>query len=93
MRSHWLECHQIQLEEIFLMMLVPDPCKEPAMVPHLDLPGVSVTQVILPGVSPVLQNTQASCNSTKNHRGRAVKGAVKVAVVRGAGSLPTHLLH
>ena len=56
------------------MMLVPDPCKEPAMVPALDLPGVSGTQVILPGVSPVLQNSQASCDSTRNHKGRGGKG-------------------
>ena len=51
MRAHWLECHQIQLDEIFLMMLVPDMCKEPANVPHLNLPGVSGTQVALPGPS------------------------------------------
>ena len=28
MRARWLECHQIQLDEIFLMMLVTDMCKE-----------------------------------------------------------------
>ena len=56
MRSHWLECHQISLEEIFLMMLVPDPCKEPSMVPTLDLPGVSGAQDNLPGVSGVQDN-------------------------------------
>ena len=47
MRSHWLECHKISLEEVFLMMLVPDPFKEPSMVvdlPMLDLPGVSGVQ-------------------------------------------------
>ena len=27
MRSNWLECHKISLEEVFLMMIVPDPCK------------------------------------------------------------------
>ena len=26
MRSHWFECHKISLEEVFLMMIVPDPC-------------------------------------------------------------------
>ena len=47
MRSHWLECHKISLEEVFLMMIVPDTCKEPSMVvdmPMLDLPGVSGVQ-------------------------------------------------
>ena len=76
MRTHWLECHQIPLKEIFLIMLVPDPCKEPAMVPALDLPGVSGTQVSLPGVSG-LQNNQASCDSTRNHKGRGGKGSKK----------------
>ena len=51
MRAHWLVCHQIQLDEIFLMMLVPDMCKEPANVPCLNLPGVGGTQADLPGPS------------------------------------------
>ena len=51
MRAHWLVCHQIQLDEIFLMMLVPDMCKEPANVPRLNLPGVGGTQADLPGPS------------------------------------------
>ena len=35
------------MEEVFLIMLVQDPCKEPSMVvdlPMLDLPGVSGVQ-------------------------------------------------
>ena len=74
MRAHWLECHQIQLEEIFLMMLVPDPCKEPANVPHLNLPGVSGTQVVLPGISPVLQNMQPLVPQTRTQIEKEVKG-------------------
>ena len=64
MRSHWLECHKISLEEIFLMMLVPDPCKEPSMVPTLDLPGVSGAQDNLPGVSG-LQDNQSKVKAGK----------------------------
>ena len=56
MRSHWLECHKISLEEIFLMMLVPDPCEEPSMVPTLDWPGVIGAQDNLPGISGVHDN-------------------------------------
>ena len=62
MRAHWKDCHQIQIEEIFLPMLVPDMCKEPGM-PRMnlqggggtqsDLPGPSGTQGVLPGPSVV----------------------------------------
>ena len=51
MRAHWLECHQIQIEEIFLPMLVPDMCKEPANIPRLNLQGGGGTQADLPGPS------------------------------------------
>ena len=64
MRSHWLECHKISLEEIFLMMLGPDPCKEPSMVPTLDLPGVSGAQDNVPGVNG-LQDNQSKAKARK----------------------------
>ena len=50
MRAHWLDCHQIQIEEIFLPMLVPDMCKEPGM-PRMNLQGGGGTQADLPGPS------------------------------------------
>ena len=69
MRNHWKDCHQIQVEEIYLPMLVPDMLREPGM-PRLnlqgrggtqpDLPGPSGTQGVLPGpvvVPPVLPGT------------------------------------
>ena len=69
MRDHWKDCHEIQVEEIFLPMLVPDMIKEPGM-PRLNLqggsgtqpeaPGPSGTQGVLPGpgvVTPVLPGT------------------------------------
>ena len=69
MRNHWKDCHQIQVEEIYLPMLVPDMLREPGM-PRLnlqggggtqpDLPGPSGTQGVLPGpgvVTPVLPGT------------------------------------
>ena len=84
MRAHWLECHQIQLDEIFLMMLVPDMCKEPANVPHLNLPGVSGTQVVLPGasgtqvvlpgISPVVRNMEPLVPPTRTHQGKGGRG-------------------
>ena len=58
MRAHWKDCHEIQVEDIFLPMLVPDMLKEPGM-PRLnlqrgggtqpDVPGPSGTQGVLPG--------------------------------------------
>ena len=62
MRAHWMDCHQIQIEDIFLPILVPDMCKEPG-IPRMnlqrgggtqsDLPGPSGTQGVLPGPSVV----------------------------------------
>ena len=46
------------------------------MVPTLELPEVSGTQVNLPGVSG-LQDNQASCASTRKHTGRGGKGTKK----------------
>ena len=69
MRAHWKDCHKIEVEEIFLPMLVPDMLKETGM-PRLNLqggsgtqpgaPGPSGTQGVLPGsgvVPPVLPGT------------------------------------
>ena len=68
----------------FFMMIVPDKCKEPANVPHLNLPGVSGTQVVLPGASgtqvvlpgtsPVVRNMEPLVPPTRTHQGKGGRG-------------------
>ena len=79
MRAHWAECHKISLQEVFLMLVVPDFGKEPPIVvnmPMLDMPGVSVVQVKPPKAKGAGKGTGKGTGKdtgNKKPRGRANK--------------------
>ena len=79
MRSHWAECHKISLEEVFLMLVVPDSGTEPPMVvnmPMLDMPGVSGVQVNPPkakGAGKGIGKGTGKDTGNRKARGRASK--------------------